>query len=77
MAHLIDHAEIGSICYPPAEAHTSGVRRLRRGIDSLRQWRKRAMERRRLASLEDRALGDLGLRDTDVGRAASQAFWYM
>jgi uncharacterized protein YjiS (DUF1127 family) len=39
-------------------------------------WQLRARERRRLASLDDRMLRDIGLSATDVEKEWRKPFWY-
>ncbi len=43
--------------------------------ETLFTWRKRASQRRQLASLEDRLLKDMGISRADAEREASKPFW--
>jgi uncharacterized protein YjiS (DUF1127 family) len=47
----------------------------RRVLSVLSKWRERIRQRRLLASLDDRALGDIGLSRYDVERETSKPFW--
>jgi len=44
-------------------------------VATLREWRRRRMERRELASLDARMLRDVGLDPGTVYYEASQSFW--
>ena len=44
-------------------------------IDTLLLWQERVAERAHLASLDDRALRDVGLSRADVEHETSQPFW--
>jgi len=44
-------------------------------IDTILLWQERAEERTHLASLDDRALNDVGLSRADVEHEASLPFW--
>lgn len=43
--------------------------------ETLFTWRQRVSQRRRLASLEDHRLKDLGISRADAKREASKPFW--
>ncbi len=53
----------------------SPVEGLRRAIDVLVLWQSRGRERRHLASLDGRAMADLGLDRADAAREAAKPFW--
>lgn len=44
-------------------------------LDAVATWSQRARERRRLLSLDERMLKDLGASRVDVWREASKPFW--
>jgi uncharacterized protein YjiS (DUF1127 family) len=44
-------------------------------IATLRQWRRRAQERRELASLSDLMLQDIGITRSDAAFLANKPFW--
>ncbi len=44
-------------------------------LDRLSQWSERAAQRRRLAELDDRMLGDIGVSRADAYRESSKWFW--
>ena len=44
-------------------------------ISTLRQWRKRAFERRQLAALSDTMLHDIGISRADALYLANKPFW--
>jgi uncharacterized protein YjiS (DUF1127 family) len=46
-----------------------------RALRAVSKWRQRILERRLLASLDDRALGDIRLSRYDVERETSKPFW--
>lgn len=56
-------------------AAESTTRFLRRGIDMLLEWNERARQRRQLARLDDRLLGDIGLSRVDAEQEARKPFW--
>ncbi len=52
------------------------VHRTRRGLwDTLLDWQERAAQRRRLAAMSDRMLGDIGLSRADIARERAKPFW--
>ena len=50
---------------------------MRRVLDLLSVWRKRAASRSMLASLDDRMLRDIGLTRGDVERELTKPFWQL
>ena len=56
-------------------AGAAATRFLQRVIDLLLEWNERARQRRRLARLDDRLLGDLGLSRVDAEQEARKPFW--
>jgi uncharacterized protein YjiS (DUF1127 family) len=44
-------------------------------LDAVGDWQERAAERHRLMTLDERALGDLGLNRDSVDAEASKPFW--
>jgi uncharacterized protein YjiS (DUF1127 family) len=64
-----------------ATAATNGhsllfVRLVSRVVCWLIEWRKRAVQRRTLAMLDDHMLKDIGLSRMDVEREISRPFWH-
>lgn len=59
----------------PVSFWRSLLRAPARMIDTLLLWQERAAERAHLASLDDRALRDVGLSRVDVERESSLPFW--
>lgn len=58
-----------------APAH-DGLRRAGRRLRAtIGEWRRRARERAELASLDDRALADIGLSRADAAFLANRPFW--
>ena len=51
------------------------VNAIRKVLDVLLDWQERASQRHALASLDDRALRDIGLSRADVVRETSKPFW--
>jgi uncharacterized protein YjiS (DUF1127 family) len=56
-------------------AAETAMRFLHRVIDILLEWNERARQRRQLARLDDRLLGDLGLSRVDAEQEARKPFW--
>ena len=56
-------------------AHHSSRGRTPRFFPRIRKWMQVARERRHLASLNDRALSDLGLSRVDVMQEYGRSFW--
>lgn len=56
-------------------AAAAATRVLHRGIALLLEWNERARQRRQLARLDDRLLGDLGLSRIDAEQEARKPFW--
>ncbi|MDD3448252.1 MAG: DUF1127 domain-containing protein [Gammaproteobacteria bacterium] len=56
-------------------AAESTARLLRRVIGVLLEWSERARQRRQLARLDDRLLGDIGLSRVDAEQEARKPFW--
>jgi uncharacterized protein YjiS (DUF1127 family) len=44
-------------------------------VDTLLEWRRLARQRRDLASLDDRALHDIGISRADVFAETTKPFW--
>jgi uncharacterized protein YjiS (DUF1127 family) len=44
-------------------------------LATLRQWRRRALERRQLAGLSDTMLQDIGISRADAEYLANKPFW--
>lgn len=70
MTHILHTADGGRGTMADALAY-----RMERVLDTLAQWRMRALTRRELARLDDRMLADIGISQADVENEASKHFW--
>jgi len=47
----------------------------RRGVATLREWRRRARDRAELATLDERTLADIGVTRADAEFLVNKPFW--
>lgn len=60
---------------PPLSARSPVKAVIRRLLETIDVWRRRMMERRRLALLDDRMLKDIGIDRHDVREELEKPFW--
>ncbi|GEM_PF-558065 len=48
---------------------------IRRGLVTLREWRRRSRERYQIAALDDRMLKDIGISRADAEFLSDKPFW--
>jgi uncharacterized protein YjiS (DUF1127 family) len=61
--------------HPASLASASPKGLLRRAVDTLILWQRRAAERDQLMAMDDRMLQDLGVSRVDVECESSKPFW--
>jgi uncharacterized protein YjiS (DUF1127 family) len=75
---ILRNSQLSRRQYRRAGVHELGLlaaRGAEAAIRLLALWRRRAVEKRELAGLDDRELHDIGLTRTDVDMALAKPFW--
>jgi uncharacterized protein YjiS (DUF1127 family) len=75
---ILRNSQLSRRRYKRAGVHELGLLAARGGAAAVRLlalWRRRAIEKRELASLGERELHDIGLTSSDVQVALAKPFW--
>ena len=62
--------------YSADRSNSARVSVVKRVLQTLSVWRRRAAQRRALSQLDERLLADIGLTLADVDREVRKPFWY-